>query len=171
MSINMIVCRSINNVIGINDNLPWNIKIDKYFFHYMIKDSVIIQGSSYYKKYKTVLPGTYATIILSNSMKNSIKLNILNIFIFNNILDALKFSKTFNKKIFVCGGEKIYKECFKYTDYLYITTIFKKFKGDTYFSSEWKNYFNNCLYRSDFYTENNLLFNFEVFSKHFLSSK
>jgi len=163
-NINIIVAVSQNNIIGINGHLPWNISTDKKYFLDKIKDGIIIEGSKSYLKRKGPLSNTYKTIVLSKDITKKIN----NAYKCNNLYDAILLAKNIannQRQIWICGGENIYKESMIYADKLYITNIYKKYDGDTFFVENWKNYFKDNKYTSLLYTENNVEFNFQIYTK------
>lgn len=162
-NINIIVCVSENNVIGLNGSLPWNITLDKNYFLNKINNGIIIEGSRSFLKRQKPLPNTYKTIVLS---KDKTKI-INNDFIENNLYDAIQLAKSldFNRQIWICGGENIYKEAIELSDRLYITNIHKNFSGDRFFVNNWDAYFKNNIYSSPIYNENGISLIFEIYEK------
>ena len=164
MSINIIVAVSENNIIGYNGSLPWNIEIDKKYFLEKIKDGIIIEGSKTYIKRGHSLKNTYKTIMLSKTINSSnYKITDNNLLIMNNLIDAIKSAKVFNREIWICGGEDIYKESIRLANKLYITNIYNTVNGDRYFIENWRDYFTKLICKSQIINENNYKFDFEIY--------
>ena len=51
----------------------------------------------------------------------------------NALEEALRYSKTFPEKVFVCGGQSIYEESIRYADYMYLSFIKGEHQGNVYF--------------------------------------
>jgi hypothetical protein len=95
--------------------------------------------------------------------RNNIESNIDDVYFYNALCDSMDMCKKLiyeNKieKIFIIGGESIYKYFFtsyyyKYLDKVYITRIHKNIEGDRYFYGlESKFYYTN-IYKSTVYPE------------------
>lgn len=117
--INMIAAVSQNNVIGINNTIPWYCSADFQYFKKTTMNNVLIMGRKTYQslfdhmkdKSKEPLPGRIKIVITTEPKKIEIRPNV---FPKNMFLSAGGFlenlQKQFpNKNIFVIGGEQIYK--------------------------------------------------------------
>ena len=100
--------------IGFEGKLPWKIKDELNIFKEKTNDSIVIIGR---KTFET-LPKLKNRILFVISTKY-IELmsdnfeNDKDIRFFSNFEDALDKAKTFNNKIFVAGGSKLYNYVFK----------------------------------------------------------
>ena len=70
-----------------------------------------------------------------------------------------------NGRIFVIGGESIYKQLLPYCDYVYLTRIYKDYENvDAYFpalsSNKWK-----CVYEGDTMKHNDIPYQFFVYER------
>lgn len=135
MKINMIVATSMNNVIGKDNSLPWYIPEDLKYFKEKTLNKTIVMGRKTFESIGKVLPNR-TTIILTHD--KNFKFNHPNILIYNNIEDILIDFK--DEELWIVGGSQIYKLFYPYTTHLYITLIYKKVYGDSYFL-EYKNDF------------------------------
>lgn len=120
--INIIAAVSLNNCIGIDGKIPWNIKEDMKFFKTITTGKTVIMGSKTYQSIGKPLPNRNNIVISSK--------NIEEITTFNNLNDAIKST---NDEIFLIGGSRIYLEGMKCADKLYITLVNKEVNGDTFF--------------------------------------
>lgn len=128
MIINLIACMSRNHVIGINNSIPWYIPQDLTFFKDKTFNKPVIMGKNTYLSLGKPLKNRL-NIVISTTLKPSD-----NILTFNTLSDALKYLHELHcQSCFIIGGEKLYKEGLYFCDYIYLTKINKKFKGDTYF--------------------------------------
>ncbi|MCV2531064.1 MAG: dihydrofolate reductase [Candidatus Lightella neohaematopini] len=123
----MIVAVAKNRVIGLNNNIPWNIPIDRLWFKKHTLHKTIIMGRNTYESIG-ILPYRY-NIILTKTIKNT---NFTNVKIVNTIKEIL-LSLNDNDEHLIIGGAQIYKLFFKYTKRLYITNIDLLVHGNVFF--------------------------------------
>ncbi len=129
-NIYMIVATDKNNAIGYKNDLLCHIPEDLKYFKDITKGNTIVVGSNTYLSFpKRPLPDRF-NIILSTSLVEKGD----NIIVYKNIDSILDYAKSHeNEKIFICGGESIYRQFLDYASKLYITKIDKEFMADTYF--------------------------------------
>ncbi|MCK9329220.1 MAG: dihydrofolate reductase [Candidatus Cloacimonetes bacterium] len=138
---NLIVAVDENWNIGYKNDLLEKISADLKNFKRLTLNSTVIMGRNTFDS----LPGKKAlpkriNIVLSRD-KN---LHIPNVIICNTIQEALhKISDSDQDKVFVIGGETIYKHFLPYCEKAYITKIFNKYIADKKMInldllSEWK---------------------------------
>ena len=130
MSIKLICAISKNNVIGKENNLPWNIGDDLKRFKELTSNNIIVMGRKTYESIGRPLPNR-RNIVLSNNTD----LKIENVEIVNS---SQKVLDLYNKNIgeedlYVIGGAYIYDLFLDNCEYLNITFIDKEFEGDAYF--------------------------------------
>ena len=117
------ICK--NRGIGLNNIIPWKLIKDLEFFKKTTMNSTVIMGrktwDSIPKMYKPL--SNRENIIVSRNKKG-------NRFV-SSISDAINLAK--NDKIFLIGGENIYKEGFKYANEIIITHIDKNYNCDKFF--------------------------------------
>ena len=80
-----------------------------------------------------------------------------------SLSEALKMAKSYQKKIWICGGCSIYEEAFPIADRLYLTEIDAEYDGDV-FLPEWKSFFQNEITHKTINTMKNKL-TFRVLTK------
>ncbi|WWO97033.1 MAG: type 3 dihydrofolate reductase [Candidatus Dasytiphilus stammeri] len=136
MIISLIVAKSYNNVIGINNSLPWNLSLDKIWFKKHTWKKPIIMGRNTWESLRErPLQGRYNIVI---SKKNySPKKNVVFV---NSIESALSICQQ-TKEIMIIGGASIYNQMITRAHFLYLTSINLIVSGDTYFplydSAKW----------------------------------
>ena len=130
MRISFIVAKSeINNVIGINNQLPWHLKDDLQNFKKLTMGHHILMGRKTYESIGKVLPGRMSLVISSDPKPNQ-----ENVFWFNSIFRAIKQAeRNGEKELFIIGGEKIFKYALSLVDRIYLTEVHGEIKGDVYF--------------------------------------
>lgn len=160
MSISIIVAVSDNNVIGINNDLPWNIPTDLKRFKSLTENSVVIMGRKCWES----LPD-----------KNRPLKNRTNIVLSKNIDYVAPGAKVYNdlksaindnieSNIFIIGGNKLYEQSFDISDKLYLTRIKGDIEGDVYLNNldlnQWE-----VVEQSEMFNENGYCFNFIEYKK------
>lgn len=141
--ISIIVATASNNVIGKDNDLPWNLPADMKFFKETTTGHIVITGRKNYEsipeKYRPLANRT--NIILTRQKRYTAPGAI----IVDTVADALHFARkrsldnatpeTGPSKIFIIGGAEIYKEFLPYAERVYLTKIKQDIEGDTFFPS------------------------------------
>lgn len=128
-----------NNVIGNKGKIPWHIREDFKRFKRLTLNHPIIMGRKTYESLPIKpLPKRKNIIITRNK-----DLKIEDCDVFNSIEDVIKHCKDNNyEKIFLIGGESIYKLGMSLANKLEITHVDIIPEGDTFFpeidEKEWK---------------------------------
>ena len=105
MNLILIVAASENNIIGIEDRIPWRIKEDMIRFKELTLNHPVIMGRKTYES----IPEKFRplpqrkNIVLSGSLNSDGK-----IYVARNINKAIGFTE--NKESYIIGGERVYKE-------------------------------------------------------------
>tara|TARA_Y100000389_G_C17455648_1_gene517959 strand:+ start:220 stop:1608 length:1389 start_codon:yes stop_codon:yes gene_type:complete len=128
-----IVACSKNFGIGLNNSIPWNIKEDRSFFCETTTNNVVIMGLKTFESLPNKSPlKNRINVVLSNKYeikKESEELYFCN---YDNLTYVLEdFSS--DKKIFVIGGEKIYKLFENNYEEIFLTYIDKSYTCDVFF--------------------------------------
>ena len=132
----IIVAMSNNNVIGINNKLPWHLSDDLKRFKLLTQGNQIVMGRKTFESIGRPLPNRDNIIITRdhNSKIEGVK-------IISKIED-IPYSE--DQKTFIIGGGEIYSQTINLCDELFITQINSEIQGDTYFpeisSNIWKVY-------------------------------
>ena len=139
MSIKLICAISKNNVIGNENELPWNISEDLKRFKELTSNNWIVMGRKTFDSIGRPLPNR-KNIVLSEN-KN---LKIDSVEVFNTPEDVIESYKNNSdqKDLFIIGGTYIYELFLEYCEYLFITYVDKEYLGDAFFPKinwdEWK---------------------------------
>ncbi|WMY97145.1 MAG: type 3 dihydrofolate reductase [Arsenophonus sp.] len=137
MKISLIAAMTLNQVIGVNNTIPWFLADDLAWFKHHALNKPIIMGRITYQSIGGCPLPQRLNIILSNRKNNK---NAKNLIWVNSVEEALK-STGIAKEVMIIGGGKIYKLFFPMANRLYLTHVNVKIKGDTYFpnyqSHEW----------------------------------
>lgn len=138
-----IVAMSINGVIGKDNKLPWSCKEDMKRFKELTTDNVVIMGRKTHESIGKVLPNRINIVVTSTV--NIITSKSEDLHFCPDISSALLLADSFNKKIFIIGGDTLYKQTIPLWDLLYLTIINKIIEnGDVHFLErrDWISYIN-----------------------------
>ncbi|MCY9661636.1 dihydrofolate reductase [Paenibacillus chondroitinus] len=136
MEIYLIAAMDKNRVIGKDNDIPWRIPNDWRYVNQITKGHTIVLGRRNFESIGKVLPDR-RNIILSRDTELSIE----GCEMAHSIQEVFDLCQN-EEKIFIFGGEQIYKLFMPYVKKMYVTKIHHEFEGDTYFPeidfSEWK---------------------------------
>jgi dihydrofolate reductase len=122
--INIISAIGLNNELGYQNKLLWNIPSDLKRFKELTMNSTIIMGKNTYLSIGKELKGRTNFVISSSELDVKYRFGSLN--------RAINSVKT--EECFLIGGKMIYEEGLRYCDRLYLTQVLSKFdKCDTFF--------------------------------------
>ncbi len=127
--ISQIVAVSTNNVIGVNNGLPWHMPGDMAYFKEKTWGHHIVTGRRNYEAEGKALPGR-VNIVLTRNADFSIADGI----VVHQLPDAIDLArKAGETELFIVGGEEIYKLAMPLTDKIYLTRIHAEVEGDTFY--------------------------------------
>lgn len=152
-AISMIVARSRNHVIGRDNQMPWKISADLQFFKRVTMGHPVIMGRKTWESIGRPLPGRRNIVVSRNTSYEPTGGELA------GSLDEALNQLSGAPRVFVIGGEQLFKQAFDKADRLYITEIDIDIEGgDTFFEvpneSDWKEV--ECTPGS----ENDIQFNF-----------
>ncbi|HAT39043.1 dihydrofolate reductase [Polynucleobacter necessarius] len=135
-AISMIVARSRNHVIGCDNQMPWKISADLQFFKRVTMGHPVIMGRKTWESIGRPLPGRRNIVVSRHSNYPATGGELV-----GSLDEALRSLSQF-ARVFVIGGEQLFKQAFNKTDRLYITEIDLDVDGgDTFFEipnpAEW----------------------------------
>ena len=135
MIISSLVAMNADNVIGVDNDLPWKLKDDLQHFKNYSMNKAIIMGRNTYDSIGRPLPNRF-NIVVSNTMTETEGLSIA-----KNLAEALEMATNYSiaehqDEIVLIGGARIFDEGMKYVNKLVISWVdAPKIKGDVYFPS------------------------------------
>ncbi|MBU3568267.1 dihydrofolate reductase [Polynucleobacter alcilacus] len=136
-AISIIVARSRNHVIGRDNQMPWKISADLQFFKRVTMGHPVVMGRKTWESIGRPLPGRRNLVVSRNSQLQLTGAEVAGSL--DEALDRLRESP----RVFVIGGEQLFKQAFDKADRLYITEIDMDVAGgDTFFEvpdkASWK---------------------------------
>ena len=129
MRISFIVAKSENNVIGVNNQLPWHLKDDLQNFKKLTMGHHMLMGRKTFESIGKPLPGRMSMVVSGTPKANEDK-----VFWFTNIFRAIKQAERNGEtELFIIGGEKIFKSTLSLVDRIYLTEVKATISGDVFF--------------------------------------
>lgn len=129
-----IVAISQNGVIGNNNRIPWNLPEDLQYFKKMTQNSIVIMGRKTFDSLPNGPLPNRLNIVLSRKQPDLASLSPNVIFTDQeHVLEIIRKNRTENQKVFVIGGNEIYKMFFDQCKMIHVTVIYEAFAGDTVF--------------------------------------
>jgi dihydrofolate reductase len=129
MRVSFIVAKSENNIIGINNKLPWHLKDDLQNFKKITMGHHILMGRKTFESIGKPLPGRMSLVVSSEP-----KANQDSVLWFSSIFRAIKQAeRNGESELFIIGGEKVFKSALSLCDRIYLSEVHGDIKGDTYF--------------------------------------
>lgn len=116
-----------NNVIGNNGKLPWHIPDDFKLFKDNTSGNTVVMGRRTFESIGRPLPNRN-NIVVSSTLGEQEGITVC-----KTLDEALEKARKFEKKIFIIGGARMYKEAMPIADKLYISHVSGKYEGDTFF--------------------------------------
>jgi dihydrofolate reductase len=134
--LSLIVAHAKNNVIGINNTLPWHLPEDLKRFRALTMGHHIIMGRKTYESLGRLLPGR-TTIIVTRNKNYKVEGALI-----AHSLEAASMLAAGDAEPFIIGGAELYKESLKLATKLYVTKVQGEFDGDAFFpelgENSWK---------------------------------
>ena len=136
-AISMIVARSRNHVIGRDNQMPWKISADLQFFKRVTMGYPVIMGRKTWESIGRPLPGRRNIVVSRNAGYEPTGGELA------SSLDEALNRLSAAPRVFVIGGEQLFKQAFDRADRLFITEIDMDVEGgDTFFElpnkADWK---------------------------------
>ncbi|MFB0948388.1 MAG: dihydrofolate reductase [Spirosomataceae bacterium] len=137
--LSMIVAVAENGVIGNDNQLIWRLSNDLKNFKRLTTGNVIIMGRKTFDSIGKPLPNRINIVVTRNE-----GLEIPGCEVANSIEEALKIAlqlKTETQKVFIIGGENIYRQTIDSVSTIYYTKVHASPEGDAFFpelSDGWK---------------------------------
>ena len=141
ITISHVVALSVNKGIGVDNNLPWNLKTDLSHFKEYTTNKIIIMGRKTFESIGRPLPNRI-NYVVSNTIDK-----IEGASVFKNTNDAIDSAKDLCIKkdldeIVIIGGGFLFRDTLSMTNRLVLTEVDCDIAGDVFYPnidfSEWK---------------------------------
>lgn len=132
MIISHVVALSNNNVIGVDNNLPWNLKTDLSHFKEYTTNKVIVMGRKTYESIGKPLPNRL-NYVVSQTINH-----IEGAFVFDSIESAIKNARDYCKEnsldeVVIIGGGFLFRDTLPITNKLVLTKVNCEIEGDVFY--------------------------------------
>lgn len=143
------VAASQNNVIGINNNLPWKLPNDFKYFKNKTWGLTVVMGRKTYESLQKPLSGRYNIVITKNEGWSAD-----GVIVAHTLEEALaKAVDTDCKKVFIIGGAEIFKQTIDIIDTIFLTRVEAEFEGDAFYpdinTNKWEMISDDKHYKDD----------------------
>ena len=165
IKISHVVALSNNNVIGVDNNLPWNLKADLAHFKAYTNNKIIIMGRKTFESIGRPLPNRI-NYVVSTTINN-----IEGVKIFSSTNDAIKeaykeCSLMQKDEIVIIGGGYLFRETLMDINKLVLTRVDCEINGDIFYPeidlSNWRLISTESFIKD---TDNDYDFKVEVYEK------
>lgn len=122
-----IVAASENNVIGVDNGLPWRLPNDLRFFKNKTWGMPIIMGRRTFESFKQPLKGRLNIVLTHQTNWQAPGAEVV-----HDLSAALeKARETDARDVFIIGGGQIFKESMDLVERVYLTRVHTRVDGDT----------------------------------------
>ena len=146
--VSLVVAVSLNNVIGVNNRLPWHIPEDLKRFRALTLGHAVIMGRKTYESLPKALDGRL-NVVLSRQANYAVASGVRVV----QSLDEALAGLAEESEVFVIGGATLYRLALPYAQKLYLTRVGLMIEGDTYFPcleiEQWQEKKYETFYTSD----------------------
>lgn len=123
-----IAARSLNNVIGVGNKIPWRSSEDFRWFKLTTEGRSLLMGRKTFESLPVFLKDRFIYVLSrTGSVNNEKYRGHEESFTIRNDKNSIP------SDVMVCGGEQIYQEFLPYCSFLYLTTIEVEVEGDAFF--------------------------------------
>lgn len=132
MIISAIAAMSKNRVIGVDNDLPWNLPADMKYFMRTTRGHHVIMGRKTFESMGVPLKNRTNIVITRDAFYMA-----SGIFVVHSLSEALDLAQSNNElEVFIIGGAEIYKLALPVLDKIYLTEIdLHVDNGDAFFPS------------------------------------
>jgi dihydrofolate reductase len=129
----IIVAQSSNRVIGLNNQLPWNLPEDLQYFKRVTMGKPIIMGRKTYESIGRPLPGRKNIVITRQA--NWSADGVMRAGSVDQAIELAKVaaSEAGIDEVMVIGGAEIYSQAMAVTEKIYLTQVDVNINGDAFF--------------------------------------
>jgi dihydrofolate reductase len=130
MMIAHIVAAAKNNVIGVDNGLPWDIPEDMKWFRDRTKGRALIMGRKTFESVGHPLPNRLNVVVTRQADYKAPE----GVVVKPSIEEAIEHCKpiigNYHNELFIIGGGEIYKQSLPLVDTIYLTRIHHDVEGD-----------------------------------------
>lgn len=164
MTVFLVVAVSENNVIGIDNQLPWKVPMDLKWFKMNTMHGAIIMGRKTWDSIpKKPLPNRTNIIISRQAKPKDVQVHW-----YNQLKMALQYSTRKHRNTYIIGGSDIFHLGMPAVNVLLVTRIHKHIEHDQPVIFKWPTDFDR-IWHSKTFKQNGIEFHFEMYRRKSLS--
>jgi len=132
MELSLIAAASLNDVIGKDGDIPWNMPRDMKLFKDVTVGHHVLSGRKNYMS----IPGKFRPLSdrVNIVVTRNKDFNDPGAVVFHEINDGIDFArKEGENELMIIGGGEIYSQCLDIADNIYLSRIQTEIEGDTFF--------------------------------------
>jgi dihydrofolate reductase len=131
MNLSLVVAASTNNVIGVNNELPWHLPNDLRFFKNTTWAMPVLMGRNTFESMKSKPLNGRVNLVMTTQKEWKAE-GVLTI---HSLKDAILFAHENDyKEIMVIGGAKVFEQTIGSACDIYLTRVHTTLEGDVFFS-------------------------------------
>jgi dihydrofolate reductase len=129
-TVSIVAAKSLNNIIGNDDKIPWRVKGEQKLFKDLTMGGCMIMGRKTFESIGRPLPGRKTIIVTRNKTYTSAGCECA-----SDIPCALTLARSKNTPIHIVGGGEIYRQALalNIVEILHLTTIQAEVEGNVFF--------------------------------------
>ncbi len=127
MKVSLIVAMADNNVIGVDNQLPWHLPADLKYFKSVTMGKPIIMGRKTFESIGRPLPGRQNIVITRNTEWSADGVTVV------KSTGAAVAAASGAEEVMVIGGAEIYRAMLPLVGKLYVTEVSLSVEGDAFF--------------------------------------
>ncbi len=130
MSVCLVVAAAENNVIGVNNELPWHLPKDLQYFKQLTMSKPIIMGRKTFDSIGRPLPGRENIVITRQQDWQHEGVHVV-----HDLAAAVELAQQLNPAldVMIIGGAEIYRQSLPLADKIYLTRVYTELDGDAFF--------------------------------------
>lgn len=131
--LSLIAAMSKNRVIGLNNQLPWDIPEDMKYFKDTTFGKPVIMGRKTYESMGRALPKR-PNFVVSRNPEYALS-HAKDATVTQTLEAAIELAVPLNDEVFVIGGGELYRKALETgnVDRIYLTVIDREYEGDAFF--------------------------------------
>lgn len=127
MLLSIISAMNHQNIIGLNNQLPWHLPADLQRFKHITMGNAILMGRKTFESIGKPLPGRQNIIITRQQNYQTTACDVA-----DSLQSALQLVRN-QKEVFIIGGADLYSQAIALVQKMYLSIIHHDFCGDRFF--------------------------------------
>lgn len=127
-ALELVVAVAENDVIGMNNGLPWRLPADLRRFKELTLGKSILMGRKTYQSIGKALPGRVNLVLTRSLDFSAVDCRVV------DTLDAALHAVSGESVLMVIGGAEIYRQCLAAATRIHLTLVHARMQGDRFFA-------------------------------------